>query len=200
MLGDGVRAVQHARESARIAEASGVVFARTLALGVLGSALLANCCWTEAVDALTAVLALMQEHRIVLTEALNLSMLAEAHLGAGDPVRAREAIDGARDAARRRPLPVFDLRVLLARGRVLVAIDGARSVPEIDAVLRHATALVTSTEAHAYMPFIHVERAELARLRGDEAIRQRELREGHRLFTAMGATARAEEVAGELGL
>jgi hypothetical protein len=37
--------------------------------------------------------------------------------------------------------------------------------------------------AKSYEPFLCVERAELARLVGDEAIRQRELREAHRLFT-----------------
>jgi ATP/maltotriose-dependent transcriptional regulator MalT len=197
MLGDGVRAVRHARESVRIAEASGVGFARTSALGALGSALLANGEWSEAADVLTAVLALMREQRTV-AEALTLAMLAEAHLGAGDPARAREAIDLACDVARLRPVPVFDIRVLLARARVLLAIDGARGVSEIEVVLRDATALVISTEAHAYLPFIHQERAELARLGRDEATRQRELREAHRLFTAMGATARAEQVAREL--
>jgi hypothetical protein len=46
--------------------------------------------------------------------------------------------------------------------------------------------------------FLHVERAELARLVGDEAARERELREAHRLFTEIGAPIRAEQVAKEL--
>jgi len=45
-----------------------------------------------------------------------------------------------------------------------------------------------------------VEGAELARLNGDEATRQRELREAHRLFVEIGAPIRAAEVARELGL
>jgi len=45
---------------------------------------------------------------------------------------------------------------------------------------------------------VHVERAALGRILGDEATRQRELREAHRLFTEMGATARAEQVVKEL--
>jgi len=56
-----------------------------------------------------------------------------------------------------------------------------------------------ATEARAYTSWVHVERAELPRVVGDEVGRQRELREAHRLFTAMGATARAEQVARELG-
>jgi hypothetical protein len=54
--------------------------------------------------------------------------------------------------------------------------------------------------AKSYEPFLHVERAELARLTSDEAAPERELREAHRLFTEMGAPIRAEEVARELGL
>ena len=53
--------------------------------------------------------------------------------------------------------------------------------------------------AKSYEPFLHVERAELARLTGDETTRQRELREAHRLFLEIGAPIRAEQVAKELG-
>jgi hypothetical protein len=53
--------------------------------------------------------------------------------------------------------------------------------------------------AKSYEPFVHVERAELARLIGDEATRERELREAHRRFTESGAPIRAAEVAKELG-
>ncbi len=47
---------------------------------------------------------------------------------------------------------------------------------------------------------MYLERAELARLAGDEESSQKEFREAHRLFTEMGATIRAAEVAKELGL
>jgi hypothetical protein len=53
--------------------------------------------------------------------------------------------------------------------------------------------------ASYYEPFLHVERAELARLTGDETTRQRELREAHRLFIEIGAPIRVEQVARELG-
>ena len=59
--------------------------------------------------------------------------------------------------------------------------------------------LVEATGARAFAPFMHVERAALAHLLGDEATRQAELREAHRLFGGMGATARAEQVSRELG-
>jgi hypothetical protein len=82
---------------------------------------------------------------------------------------------------------------------VLLATAGADGAAEIDATLNEAAALVSATEAQAYTPDIHVERARLARLTGDEAGHVRELREAHRLFSAMGATIRADLVARELG-
>jgi hypothetical protein len=54
--------------------------------------------------------------------------------------------------------------------------------------------------AKSYEPFLHVERAEWARLVGDEATLECELREAHRLFMEIGAPIRAAEVAKELGL
>ena len=53
--------------------------------------------------------------------------------------------------------------------------------------------------AKSYKPFLDVERAELARLTGDEAARERELREAHRLFIEMGATIRAPRSRGISG-
>lgn len=41
-----------------------------------------------------------------------------------------------------------------------------------------------------FKPHVYLERAELARLTGDEAGRERELREAHRLFIEMGAPIR----------
>jgi hypothetical protein len=49
--------------------------------------------------------------------------------------------------------------------------------------------------AKSYEPFLHIERAELARLTGDDATRKRELREAHRLLTEIGASIRSERVA-----
>ncbi len=95
-------------------------------------------------------------------------------------------------------LPEADLAAALQRARILIATGGRHAAPEIETALRDAMALVETTEARAYAPFIHVEGARLARTLGDEAAHQRELREAHQLFTEMGATARAEQVGREL--
>lgn len=55
-------------------------------------------------------------------------------------------------------------------------------------------------ECGKHEPFLHTERAELARLIGDKATREREFREAHWLFTEIGAPIRAAEVAKELGV
>ncbi len=68
----------------------------------------------------------------------------------------------------------------------------------VEEALHRASALIEETGARGYEPFVHVERAALARLTGDVATCQRALREAHRLFTEMGATARADQVEREL--
>jgi hypothetical protein len=72
-------------------------------------------------------------------------------------------------------------------------VPGAAS--KVKAILAEAEQLVAETGAMMYQPDVHLGRAGLARLAGDEGGRQREPCEAHRLFTAMGATARAEQVA-----
>jgi hypothetical protein len=78
--------------------------------------------------------------------------------------------------------------------------EGLIARPAIEAALERALALVRETRARGFEPHVYLERAELVRLAGDEATRQRELREAHRLFTEMGATSWAAEVATDFGL
>jgi len=94
----------------------------------------------------------------------------------------------------------LEFSALLTRIRTLREMKGVQAKREIEATLAEADAWLEMSGAKSYEPFLHVERAELARLTGDEATRQRELREAHRLFTEIGAPIRAAEVARELGL
>jgi hypothetical protein len=61
--------------------------------------------------------------------------------------------------------------------------------------LAEASALIEETEARCREPIVHEITAELARVRGDEATCDRELREARRLFVEMGATGHAERMA-----
>lgn len=82
--------------------------------------------------------------------------------------------------------------------RVLLRQEGVAAAAAIRAALDRAEALIRETGAKNYQPFIHLERAELARLEGDADARVRELRAAHRLFVAMGAPIRVEQVEREL--
>ncbi len=64
--------------------------------------------------------------------------------------------------------------------------------------LARALELVDKTGARGVEPQILEQRAELARLLGDESGYQSDLREAHRLFVEMGATGHARRVAAQL--
>jgi ATP/maltotriose-dependent transcriptional regulator MalT len=199
LTGDAPRALVHARRGMELVSDAGTPFDRVAAFGALGRACLLNGQWREAIEAMSTVLGSRAEGQFFI-EALELTTLAEVHLGAGDAARAREAVDRALTSARQGGWRILEIRGLLARARVLLAAEGTAAAAEITTTLRDALALVETTEAHAFAPFIHVERAALARLTGDDPARERGLREAHRLFTEMGAPIRAEQVARELGL
>jgi len=127
-----------------------------------------------------------------------LSLPADAHLAAGDPRAARETAERALTVARERGMQMGECAAHLALGRVLVRSEGPRAREAAESALAQASSLAAETGAARYAPFIHLERAELARRVGDDTARQRELSEAHRLFAEMGATARAERVAQEL--
>jgi hypothetical protein len=82
--------------------------------------------------------------------------------------------------------------------RALRETQGLQATREIEAALAEADAWLEMSGAKSYEPFLCVERAKLARVNGDEAARERELREAHRLFLEIGAPIRAGGVAKEL--
>jgi hypothetical protein len=86
-------------------------------------------------------------------------------------------------------------RLELAQARVLRT-DG--DIAAVEAALDRARAAAEATGGRVYIPFIHLERAELARRCGDDAACRRERREAQRLFIEIGATARAEQLAPEV--
>jgi ATP/maltotriose-dependent transcriptional regulator MalT len=152
--------------------------------------------WNDAIAALELARALTRERRTGLAaEGMILARLAEAHLGAGDLSGAREYADEAVAASRRYGTRIYEVAALLARARVGIAEGGAS--PAVERDLAEALAGITETGAERYRPLIHLERAHLARRRGDVAARERELREADRLFRAMGATAHAAQAAAD---
>jgi tetratricopeptide (TPR) repeat protein len=124
--------------------------------------------------------------------------LAVAYADLGQTERARDTSSRGLASLRERRLPVFLTPALTMHAQVLRKTQGAEAREEIEASLTEAEALVESTGIRSWQPFIHVERAELARLVGDETTHERELHEAHRLFTEMGAIGHAKRVAREL--
>ncbi len=193
--GETHAALAHGRASVELAERSGSEVQRVMAFAALGLAHVLNDQAREGLENLTQALSIARQRGIALIfEAQYLGWLARAQLGLGEWAAARATAEEAIDVARRRGTRLFAIEpyVVLVRALIQSAAEDRRG--DIDAALTAAFQLAEETGARGYLPFIHHERAELARLLGDEASRQRELREAHRLFTEMGATARAERV------
>jgi hypothetical protein len=124
--------------------------------------------------------------------------MTDVHLARGDSRRALEVADDAISTARRHGTAEFELRSHLARARALAGGAGADAKAEIGKSLIEAEALLKTTGAESWRPFIHEERARLAHLTGDEATREQELREAQRLFLEVGAPIHAERIAKDL--
>jgi hypothetical protein len=139
-----------------------------------------------------------RERRLHHLESRVLGAMAAAYLGLGDGERALALVQEAIAFGRRRGTRVWEFSHLLIQIRALRDTRALQARREIEAALAEVDAWLEMSGAKSYEPFLHVERAELARLTGDEPTRQRELREAHRLFLEIGAPIRAEQVAREL--
>jgi ATP/maltotriose-dependent transcriptional regulator MalT len=192
-------ALPRVRQGLEIAERIGSPFSRIWSCHMLGAVLRLNGQWQEAIELHEQALRTARERRTGLDgEVVFLAYLAEAYLAGGDLPRARAAAEAGAAAGRRTGARVFEQEAQRALARVLLRQEGAAAGAAIRAALDRAEALIRETGAKNYQPFIHLERAELARLDGDEALQLRELREAHRLFVAIGATGQAERIIQQL--
>jgi tetratricopeptide (TPR) repeat protein len=190
----------HARQTVDYAERTGSQFGRSVSHYNLGAANVLNRAWYDALEALEQALTIAREQRLLLNQGRVLAEIAAAYLGLGERDRALALADEAIEFCRLVGTRLFEFSAQLTRVRALRETRGLQATKEIDAALGEADAWLQMTGAKSYEPFLHVERAELAKLTGDEAARERELREAHRLFTEIGAPIRAAQVAKELGL
>jgi hypothetical protein len=198
ITGEAAPALAHGREAVDYAERTGNQMARVLDYWRLGIANVLNRAWHDALEALGEAQAIASERRLQYWEGSVLALMAAAHLGLGDRARAMALAEEAITVGRRRGTRISEFRALLTRIRALREIRGLEATREIEAAFAEADAWLEMSGAKSYAPFLHVERAELARLSGDDAAPQRELREAHRLFLEIGAPIRAEQVAKEL--
>lgn len=193
---DGVLA--HATHAVEIAERIGDGFSRALAQQWLGVAHLIEGRPGEAAAAFERSLAIARERGTGLEyEPFCLSMLARAVLESDEADRA---------------LAYADQAVELAQGRGLEAIAGGCRRTRAQVLLRTGTGSDAQIEADLMWALDHnrllgargeetetrVGLAELARRRGDESGRRRELEEAHALASEMGAEGWAKRLEAEL--
>jgi len=200
VTGEAESSLAHGREAVDCAERTGNQVGRISAYLALGLANILNRAWHGALEALERALAIGRERRLLVQEGAMLAAMAAAHLGLGDRARALALAEEAIAVCRRRGTRLWEFWAHLTRMRALREIEGLQAKGKIAAAIAEADAWLVMSGAKSYEPFLHVERAELARLNGDDTTRRRELREAHRLFTEIGAPIRAAEVARELGL
>jgi tetratricopeptide (TPR) repeat protein len=197
--GDAEAAFQLTREGLEIAEQLGAPFHRSWARVNLARAHLLRNEWSDAKRCAEEALAIAREQHAALEgEARVLATIAEAQLGEGNLAQARQIASEAIDTAERRGTYFWEIFARLALARALLAADGTSAAEVVGEHLTRAGALIERAGAKALEPFLRVELAKLARLRGDEAACQAKLREAHRLFVEIGAPLRAAEVAKEL--
>jgi len=196
--GDAERALRLARQAVEVAERIGGQNVRATAYVDLGRAHVEAKQWREAKEAFERSIAIVATGHWY---AAALPHLAEACLGLGDAERARATIDEAVSLQRgQRVRYERESNTFLVLARVLLRTEGIAAAEQIEDALAEAWRRSEEHGTRVWQPSIHVERATLAQLRGDDATCQRELREAHRLFTEMGATGHAERLAKELGL
>jgi hypothetical protein len=165
---------------------------------MLGIANVLKGAWHDALEVLGTASTIGRESRLSIVEGGVLAVKAAAHLGLGDGAKALTLADEAIAVCRRLGTRLWEFSAQLIRMRALLEIRGLEATREIEAALAEADAWLEMSGAKSYEPFLHVERAELAELTGDNIARQRELREAHRLFLEIGAPIRAAQVAKEL--
>ena len=198
--GNVARPLDHASSAIELAEKVGNAFAGVFASWGLGMAHGLAGEWPAAIAALESAVTLARDRRaFLIMEPTLLAYLAESYAGAGDAALARARAEEALALAQQRETLTQEIDAQLALARVRRHAEGLNARPPIETALERVLALVRETGARGFEQ-VYLERAELARLTGDEAIRQRELREAHRLFTEIGATVRAAGIAKELDL
>jgi hypothetical protein len=123
----------------------------------------------------------------LMFEPIVLTFLAEAYFGDGDPLRAFTTADAAVAAARRRGTKGYEVRARLAKARIILRSEGAAARAQLEAAFASIDDLVAETGSGTGEPYVRLERAELARLVGDQPTWERELRAARAQFAEWDA-------------
>jgi adenylate cyclase len=155
--------------------------------------------WDKAVAFEQEALSVSENGRVAFGYAVWAhSWMAEALLGLGDIVGARQSVDQALSMARQSGSRLFLMDALLAYSRVRIR-EGAEDL-EIDRVINEVSSLVDQSGGRCRVGIIAELRAELAKSRGDNSSSADHLHEAYRLHVEMGAEGHAARVAKILNL
>ncbi len=193
-FGDPEGALHAAREAVEAGERVGSRV-RGDAYHALAAAHAAAGEWNRARDAAELALSI----GLGINYAGSLNALTEICVETGDYGRAAEGVAEARTLGLR-PGQSAELDARLAQARLLLRAEGLAAADRAEAMLAELRDACETLGAGLLLPRIDLETAELARLRGDDAARERALRKAHRSFTEIGATGHTERMAKELGL
>jgi adenylate cyclase len=193
--GDAARVLDYARQAVDLAERVGNPGG--LALGHLfyGEALVLEGRFEEAQQVLGRGLDCADQGGVRLFRPGILHALANALAGLG---RAEEAVALANEAVAASQMPAVAALSHISRARALRLRDGLASALEIEADLAAAAALVEEHGVRVMALHIHEERAQLAKLRGDEEGFRAELRRARDLAAELGASGHLERLEREL--
>jgi tetratricopeptide (TPR) repeat protein len=199
LMGEPELALRCARDAVEAAERSGAAYARVLAYQALGAAHIFAGEADAALAALEEARAVAQGARVGLEfEAHILYYLALAHAGRRELELARRFAEQSLASARRIRSPLIEINACFVLGALLSRSRDAANRGRGEQLLAEAETLAERNGIEVVRPTLVLERARLAARRGDGEERRRLLLEAQRLFAAMGATARAEEVARSL--
>ncbi len=192
-------ALEHARRAVELAERIGGPKLRLMATTRWWLwACVVAARWHDAIRSFEELMPLERDARASLELYCALPYLAEAYLAIGAGAQALRAADDGLREARYSGARFWELPARIVRARALLLIGGATAADEAEWELSTAQALVDEMGVVTHAPRVLLARAELAQARGDAAACERERREAHRLFVAMGATGYAERLAREL--
>jgi adenylate cyclase len=196
LAGEPDAMVASGRRALESADRIGDAFSRAYALLLLGFGLRLQGEWGAAIDALERSQALTAATRTAVDlEALRLALLGECRLALGEADRGRALTAEAVALAAGKSQVTNEVYAHMARAHVLLAGGAPEDRAEAAAGLERALTLSRAAEAKGHEPHVHVALAALAECSGDEAARASALREAHRQFTAIGASAAAEALA-----
>jgi adenylate cyclase len=201
-VGDPGAAVQHGRSAVEIEEEVGSTAGLIMAYGGLGKALALSRRWDEAETALTQAVSMAKErHTGLLFLPRTLVSLARSHLAKGDIGQAGAVLAEATELTEQTGTvyQVPRIEAQLAQAELWLRTEEAEARERIEAALESVASWIEETGARAYAREVHELRAGLAQLLGDDAARDRELREAHHLCLEMGATGHVERLGRELG-